>query len=113
MKSLLILFCIFGCTTKNILKTNLDKQEREPSSTNIKNVKREPSSRRWYKLEKNINDEYFIINEKTYQVRLSCYGFREGDSVAFIEGSGTSYSVCVSAKILNKRSAKTCDLWCK
>jgi hypothetical protein len=57
------------------------------------------------------NDEIFIINHNLYKAKTYCFNNNEGDKVVFIEGSGNG--VCVSAKFLNLRTKKICDVWCE
>lgn len=64
-----------------------------------------------YAIEKSINDEKFIINGELFEAKTYCFGFYEGDSIKFIEGS--AQGACISAKILHLRSRSTCALWCE
>jgi hypothetical protein len=64
-----------------------------------------------YEIQASVNDEWFIINNKKYQAKTYCFSFDKGDRVKFITGSPNSS--CVSAKILNLRNDKMCDVWCE
>lgn len=55
-------------------------------------------------------DGIFMIDGKRFKVKKSCYGFKEGDQVVFLEGN--SFGLCQSAKIYNKRTKRKCDVWC-
>lgn len=64
-----------------------------------------------YYIEHSVNDETFIINGEVFKAKTYCFGMNEGDAVIFIEGSPNG--VCVSAKIYNLRTEKTCNVWCE
>jgi hypothetical protein len=64
-----------------------------------------------YEIEISHNDELFIINDEKYEAKSYCFNMEEGDPVIFLEGS--PYGVCVSAKLLNLRTKKTCEVWCE
>ena len=64
-----------------------------------------------YEIEVSYNDDFFIINGEKYEAKTYCFNMHEGDKVVFVEGS--PYGVCVSAKLLNLRSEKICNVWCE
>lgn len=64
-----------------------------------------------YEVEAAVDDETFVINGSVFKAKTYCFGFRKGDRVQFLEGS--PLGVCVSAKVLNLRAEKTCDVWCE
>jgi len=64
-----------------------------------------------YVVEAAVDDETFVINGSVFKAKTFCFGFRKGDRVQFLEGS--PLGACASAKILNLRAEKTCDVWCE
>jgi len=64
-----------------------------------------------YEIEVSHNDELFIINGEKYEAKTYCFNMEEGDRVIFLEGS--PYGACASAKILNLRTKKACEVWCE
>ena len=64
-----------------------------------------------YEIEVSHNDELFIINDEKYEAKTYCFNMEEDDKVVFLEGS--PYGACVSAKLLNLRTKKTCEVWCE
>lgn len=64
-----------------------------------------------YVVEAAVDDETFVINGSVFKAKTYCFGFRKGDRIQFLEGS--PLGACVSAKILNLRAEKTCDVWCE
>jgi hypothetical protein len=69
------------------------------------------SSSTSYTIEFSHNDELFIINGEKFKAKTYCFGMEQGDRVAFIEGS--PFGACSSAKIINIRNEKICDVWCE
>lgn len=66
---------------------------------------------RSYEIEVSHNDELFIINGEKYEAKTYCFNMEKGDRVVFIEGS--ALGVCVSAKIVNTRTNRVCEVWCE
>lgn len=66
---------------------------------------------RQYYIEHSIDDETFIINGEVFKAKTYCFGMNKGDNVIFLEGKPNG--VCVSAKIYNLRTEKTCNVWCE
>lgn len=64
-----------------------------------------------YEVEASSNDEIFVINGEKYEAKTYCFNVDEGDKVIFLEGS--PYGACASAKFLNLRTKKTCEVWCE
>ena len=64
-----------------------------------------------YEIEVSHNDEIFIINGEKYEAKTYCFNMEEGDRVIFLDGS--PYGACASAKILNLRTKKVCEVWCE
>ncbi|POR11620.1 hypothetical protein BV908_04800 [Diaphorobacter sp. LR2014-1] len=64
-----------------------------------------------YEIEVSHDDELFIINGEKYEAKTYCFNMEEGDRVIFLEGS--PYGACASAKILNLRTKKVCEVWCE
>lgn len=64
-----------------------------------------------YVIEESDDDEVFIINGEKFEAKTYCFDMREGDRVIFL--SGSPYGACVSAKLLNLRTRKICDVWCE
>jgi hypothetical protein len=69
------------------------------------------TSRPSYSVEASANDETFIINGEVFKAKTYCFNMNKGDRVVFIEGS--ALGVCVSAKLLNLRTGKACNVWCE
>jgi hypothetical protein len=69
------------------------------------------SSGRNYIIESSTDDETFVINGEVFSAKTFCFGFDKGDKVVFLEGS--ALGACASAKILNLRNQKVCELWCE
>lgn len=63
-----------------------------------------------YYIEKDHNDELFIINGDLYRAKTYCLGWTEGEQVIFLEGTP---GVCVSAKLLNLNRREKCNVWCE
>ena len=64
-----------------------------------------------YEIQVSHGEELFIINDEKYEAKTYCFNMEEGDQVLFIEGS--PYGACVSAKLLNLRTEKFCEVWCE
>ncbi len=64
-----------------------------------------------YMIEAASNDEVFIINGETFEAKVYCLGWEEGDRVRFIDGS--PYGVCVTATLFNLNRDETCEVWCE
>ena len=64
-----------------------------------------------YEIEVSHNDELFVINGEKFKAKTYCFNMEEGDKVIFIEGS--PYGACASAKLLNLRANKICEVWCE
>jgi hypothetical protein len=69
-----------------------------------------PTGSRSYLIEAAIEDETFVINGSAFKAKTYCFGFRKGDRVTFLDGS--PFGACASARFLNLRSEKICDVWC-
>lgn len=63
-----------------------------------------------YEIEVSHNDELFIINGEKFEAQTYCFNMEVGDRVIFLAGS--PYGACASAKLLNLRTRKVCDVWC-
>lgn len=57
------------------------------------------------------NDETFVINGEVFKAKTYCFNFEKGDRVLFVEGS--PLGACASAKLLNLRTEKVCEVWCE
>jgi hypothetical protein len=66
---------------------------------------------RGYTIQASSNDETFVINSKVFKSKTYCFSIDHGDRVIFLEGSPTG--VCVSAKFLDLRNDKVCEVWCE
>ena len=64
-----------------------------------------------YEIEVSHNDELFIINGEKFEAQTYCFNMEVGDRVIFIEGS--PHGACASAKLLNLRTQKVCEVWCE
>ncbi|HYN16187.1 MAG TPA: hypothetical protein VES66_10425 [Terriglobales bacterium] len=64
-----------------------------------------------YVIEASANDETFVINGEVFKAKTYCFNFDKGDKVIFLEGS--PLGACASAKLLNLRTEKICDVWCE
>lgn len=64
-----------------------------------------------YEIEVSHNDELFVINGEKYEAKTYCFNMEEGDRVIFLEGS--PHGACASAKLLNLRTKKVCEVWCE
>lgn len=64
-----------------------------------------------YAIEMSHNDELFIINGEKFKAKTYCFGMERGDRVKFIEGS--AFGACASARLLNIRTERICDVWCE
>ncbi|MFC4727468.1 hypothetical protein [Coralloluteibacterium thermophilus] len=64
-----------------------------------------------YEIEASYDDELLIVNGEKYKAKTYCFNMQEGDRVIFLEGS--PYGACASAKILNIRTNKVCEVWCE
>ena len=64
-----------------------------------------------YEIQVAHNDELFIINGEKYKAKTYCFNMQKGDRVVFI--SGSPYGACTSAKLLNLRTERVCDVWCE
>ena len=69
------------------------------------------SAARGYVIEASGDDETFIINGEVFEAKTYCFNFDKGDRVVFV--SGSAVGACVSAKLLNIRTQKMCDVWCE
>ena len=68
-------------------------------------------SGRGYLVEAAVDDETFVINGQTFKAKTYCFGLERGDRVLFVEGS--PFGACASAKLLNLRNDKICEVWCE
>ncbi len=64
-----------------------------------------------YEIQVSHNDELFIINGEKFKAKTYCFNMEKGDRVVFV--SGSPYGSCTSAKILNLRTERICDVWCE
>jgi hypothetical protein len=64
-----------------------------------------------YVVQASANDETFVINGKVFKSKTYCFNFEKDDKVIFLEGS--ALGGCVSAKLLNLRTEKVCNVWCE
>lgn len=64
-----------------------------------------------YAIEVSYNDELFIINGEKFKAKTYCFGMEEGDRVIFVEGS--PFGACSSAKLINTRNERFCEVWCE
>ncbi len=64
-----------------------------------------------YVVEASANDETFVINGEVFKAQTYCFNLEKGDRVVFVQGS--ALGACASAKVVNLRTGKTCDLWCE
>lgn len=63
-----------------------------------------------YYIEKDHNDELFIIDGELYKAQTYCLGWTAGEQVIFLEGTP---GLCVSATLLNLNRREKCDVWCE
>ena len=64
-----------------------------------------------YEIQASANDETFVINGEVFKAKTYCFNFDKGDRVLFLEGS--PFGACASAKLLNLRTKKICEVWCE
>ncbi len=64
-----------------------------------------------YEVEASADDDTFVINGELFKAKTYCFNLDKGDRVVFVEGS--ALGACASAKVVNLRTGKTCDLWCE
>ena len=64
-----------------------------------------------YEIQVTHNDELFIINGEKFKAKTYCFNMEKGDRVIFV--SGSPYGACTTAKILNLRTERICDVWCE
>ena len=64
-----------------------------------------------YEIQVSHNDELFIINGEKFKAKTYCFNMEKGDRVIFV--SGSPYGACATAKLLNLRTQKICDVWCE
>ena len=64
-----------------------------------------------YPIEASSNDETFIINGNVFKAKTYCFNVNKGDRVKFVDGSANG--ACASAKFLNVRTGRICDVWCE
>lgn len=69
------------------------------------------SSSTSYTIDFSHNDELFIINGEKFKAKTYCFGMEQGDRVFFVEES--PFGACTSAKLINTRNEKLCDVWCE
>lgn len=101
---------ILVCGTKMI---NVDEKESaEVQPVHLASTRsRTASAGRGYIVEAAENDETFVINGQIFKAKTYCFGLDKGDRVSFAEGS--PFGACVSAKVLNLRNNKICEVWCE
>ena len=64
-----------------------------------------------YTVEASSNDEIFIVDGEVYKAQTYCIGFADrGDEIYVVDGT---HGLCVSAKLINKSSGESCDVWCE
>lgn len=78
-----------------------------PGTRGLSSAPSKPS----YVVQASANDETFIINDEVFKAKTYCFNIEKGDRVIFIDGS--PFGACASAKIVNLRTNKTCELWCE
>jgi hypothetical protein len=64
-----------------------------------------------YLVDASSNDETFVINGEVFNAKTYCFDLDKGDRVVFVEGS--PFGACASAKLLNLRTQKVCEVWCE
>lgn len=64
-----------------------------------------------YRIEKETNNEIFLINGEKFKAKTYCLGWYEGDEIAFLDGS--PYGACASASLLNFNREDVRDVWCE
>lgn len=64
-----------------------------------------------YEIEVSHRDELFIINGEKFKAKTYCFNMEKGDRVIFV--SGSPHGACATAKILNLRTQRICDVWCE
>jgi hypothetical protein len=72
---------------------------------------RSASGKSSYVVQAAANDETFVINDQVFKAKTYCFNIDKGDRVIFVSGSASG--ACSSAKILNLRTSKVCDVWCE
>lgn len=63
-----------------------------------------------YQIDYSHNDDKFLINDKMFEARGYCFDMEKGDEVIFVEGNP---EICTTAGLYNKRTKKTCEVWCE
>jgi hypothetical protein len=76
----------------------------------IRNAK-VPLGSRGYVIHASANEESFVINGELFKAKTYCFNFNKGDRVIFISGSPSG--ACASARLLNVRTGRMCDVWCE
>lgn len=69
------------------------------------------ASRPSYIVEAAAEDETFVINGEIFKAKTYCSNLEKGDKVIFV--SGSAFGACTSARILNLRTQRVCDVWCE
>jgi hypothetical protein len=64
-----------------------------------------------YEIQVSHNDDLFIINGEKFKAKNYCFNMEKGDKVIFVSGSPSG--ACTSAKLLNLRTQRICDVWCE
>lgn len=64
-----------------------------------------------YAIQASANDETLVINGEIFKAKTYCFNFDKGDRVIFVSGSPSG--ACASARLLNVRTGRTCDVWCE
>ena len=87
----------------------------DDESVSVSPLRSSPSlgstSKRTYAVDASAGDETFVINGEVFKAKTYCFNIEKGDRVVFIEGS--PLGACASAKIVNLRTEKACELWCE
>lgn len=64
----------------------------------------------YYVIRSVFNQKKLLINERYFEAKTYCLGWKRKERVIFIEGSPTG--ICVTATLMNLKNFETCEVWC-
>lgn len=98
---------VIVCESKIINTDDNESVQVTPLESTSSNI----PGRRSYVVQVAANDETFVVNDQVFKAKTYCFNVEKGDRVIFV--SGSALGACASAKILNLRTSKVCDVWCE
>jgi hypothetical protein len=69
------------------------------------------SAVRWHAVQASVDDRTFVLGDRVFEARTSCFQVRVGDRAIFVSGSANK--PCVHAVFIIERTKKLCAVWCK